>query len=289
MKPGKPPVLAPNIRVARSDATIEYHFSAPTRTDAERILNRIRPRKPHILSPLVGTEQPPERYIWESSYSVDDEDLLRSIARIAACFARHLEIPIDRSEPMVRFARGEDIGWCPVGPVQSDVISVPDLPEHALYHGVFLFRHAGNAPLFAYVVLFQFCEFVVEFDANCPSGPVQAGYHQNLISGCAEGRPFEWILSVDKAREWVRERKLNSERLSDRFEPVQYYLSKPERLWIDRAIMIGMNEFYASTDRGATNEQASVDALTRANLVLKRYGIRIEKLEINERSGSDQS
>src|SRR4051812_22228738 len=40
MEPGKDPILAPNIRVARSASTIEYDFSAPTKAHAERILNR---------------------------------------------------------------------------------------------------------------------------------------------------------------------------------------------------------------------------------------------------------
>jgi hypothetical protein len=43
-----------------------------------------------------------------------------------------------------------------------------------------------------------------------------------------------------------------------------------------------MNCFFESIDRGATKEQASADAVKKANQVLLRYAMTIQKLEINE-------
>lgn len=285
MEPGKNPILAPNIRVERSGSTIKYRFTAPTRAAAERLLNDIRPRKPHTESDLVGTQCTAEKFTWDFGYSADDETLLRSVARIAACYVRHVGIPIDHSEPTVRFARGEDVGRCPVGPPRSDVVSILGLPEHPLYHGIFLSKPADRDPLLAYIVLFQCCEFLVEFNADCTSGPIHSCYQLNLVTGCAEDRSFEWILDTYQACEWIRYRKIDVEHMKKRVAPLLYYLSRRERLWIDRAIGIGMNRFYESRDRGATKEQASANALAQANQVLSRYAMTIEKLEINESDG----
>src|SRR4030042_5661928 len=128
MDPGKNPILAPNINVERSGSTIVYRFNAPTKADAKRLVNSMRPKKPHTVSDLVGTQRPPEKFTFEFGYSADDETLLRDIARIAVYYVRHVGIPIDHSEPTVRFARGEEVGRCPVGPPRADVISIFGLP-----------------------------------------------------------------------------------------------------------------------------------------------------------------
>jgi hypothetical protein len=213
---------------------------------------------------------------------VNDEKLLRSIARIAVYYARHVGLSVDKSEPLLRFARGEDVRSYPVGIPRADVVSIPEMPPRPLYHGIFLSRKAPNEPLFAYVVLFQCYEYLLEFSANTIGEAVHSCYLQNLVSGYAESRTFEWTVSAEEARAWIRERKLNDVRVNDRSASLRHYLSQRERLWIDRATVIGVTQYYKWRDRGATTEQASANALREASLVLARYGMTIEKFEIRD-------
>lgn len=280
MEPGKNPLLDSNISVQRSGSGITSNFNAPTRGAAERLLKQFAPKKPHTIKSLEGIKRPAENFTFNSSYSVYDDTLMRNIARIAVNFVRHAGIPIDSSDPTVRFSRGEDIGWCPVGPPHSDVISILGLPEHPLYHGIFLSKPSSHEPLIVYVVLFQFCEFLVSFGANCTTNHAEASYQQNLVTGLTEDRTFQWLINTNKACQWISSREINPARLKDRFAPLQHYLSNRDKLWVDRALGIAMKCYFDSIDHGATREQASADALEKANQVLKRYEMRIQTLEI---------
>jgi len=213
MRPGKRPERASSIRVQTTGAVRTFEITASTKGEAERILRRNHPKRGYEMTPMGAVEQPGGQFTFGLGYSADDEELLRSIARIATCYARHVGVNVDRSEAALRFARGEQVDRCPVGPPRGDVVQTLGMPEHPLYHAVFLGRVAPSAPLLAYVVLFQFCEFIVEFTGDYPEHRLPTGHYQSLVSGLVETHPFTWVLAAEDGTEWIRERKLAADRL----------------------------------------------------------------------------
>ena len=231
------------------------------------------------MTPMGAVEQPGGQFTFGLGYSADDEELLRSIARIATCYARHVGVNVDRSEAALRFARGEQVDRCPVGPPRGDVVQTLGMPEHPLYHAVFLGRVAPSAPLLAYVVLFQFCEFIVEFTGDYPEHRLPTGHYQSLVSGLVETHPFTWVLAAEDGTEWIRERKLAADRLEARCAPLRHYMAKFDRLWIDRAIAIGGSRYFRAKDGGGSHQDASTQAQQEANRVLEKYDLRFEQME----------
>lgn len=201
LKPGKAPIKASNIKVNRSASTINFEFSAPNRKEAEHILKLLTKDKSQQSPILKSTEIPNSKFTMNIGYSYDDDKFLREIARIAVCYARHVEVAINATEPTLQFSRGGNINYCPVVPVQGDVVSVKDLPIHPLYHGIFLNKPEESRVLQIYVFLFQYCEFLVKFQADYYGPSLSFGYLLNLVSGISENRAFKWKLKPEVARD----------------------------------------------------------------------------------------
>jgi hypothetical protein len=276
-------VRTPNIRATGTVSGVELRFSAPTREDAERILRKNLRRRPHVVSSLVGVEQPRERFTASFvKYSADDEDLLRALARIGVCYAREVGVPVAAADSTLRFSRGDVLARHPVAPVRADVVAIPDLPPQPLYHALFLSKPEGDGPVHVYVVLFEFCEFVVGFAARYPGPAISAGHMVNLVSGLTEERPFRWLVEASEVERWIAEPKLDATRVNVRGGSVAYYLRHPEHLWIERANLRGMAASFKAQDRGVTAETAMEEALREANQVLMPYGLQMDTLDIRE-------
>lgn len=281
LKPSKAPIKAPNIKVNRLGSSINIEFSAPNREEAEHILKHLKPDKWQYPPILEFTEIPSSQFTMNMGYSTDDDNLLREIARIAVCYARHVGCAINATEPTLRFSRGEDINYCPVVPVQGNVVSINDLPNHPLYHGIFLNKPEDSSVIQIYVFLFQYCEFLVEFQADYWGPNISSGYLLNLVSGISENRAFKWKLKPDVSGIWFNERKVESSHFAERFKSVQYYLNQRDRLWIDRALLIGVNHYFQILESGSTKKKATNEAWKEANRILKRYEMKIDKFTIN--------
>lgn len=284
MNAGGVPYRKPDVQIERIGETNRLHITAPTIEIATRLLRRSVPNKPHTLSPLVPVKQADETFTFEIGYSIDDQSLLRSAARIATCYARHVGIPVDGSDLTVRFARGEEVHRCPVGVPRREVVAIENLPEYPLYHGVFLGRECQQDKLLVYVVLFQYCEFVVEFASHYGGSVTPVGTLQNLVSGRLEHPQFTWLLGAKDASDCIRERKLNAQRMASRFESVRYYLAHRERLWLDRASSIAFSEYIQQRESGLSNADSCNRACAKANEVLSPYNLAFDTFEVRERA-----
>lgn len=282
MRAGYSPDHASGIRAERVEEGIRFHIEAPTAEIANRLLRKSRPKVAHEMKPIVRSEQPGGSFACDFGYSINDDKLLRSAARIATCFARHVGIPVDMSDSTLRYARGEDVARCPVGIPQDDVVKIADLPPNPIYHGIFLGRTSPTSRLIAYVFLFQYCEFIVEFASDYSQVDSPIGFLQNLVTGIFEKPSFTWLLDSQVASEWISERKLAPQRLKDRFVPLSYYLQHREQLWIDRAMSIGVSTYVNQRESGHSCVAASSFALSEANRVLARYNLAFDEFNIDE-------
>ena len=281
LRPSKKPLRAPSLKVDRIGSKINIEFFAPTREEANKILkNQLKTDRWETPPNLEYSEQPKSNFTMNLGYSADDINILREIAKIAVYYARHIGLSINETEPTLKFSMGEDIDKCPVTPVQGNVVLIKDLPNNPLYHGIFLNRSQKNQKIYIYVFLFQFCEFLVEFQLNYDDSDFSSGYLINLVSGISEKREFEWHLSSVMAKDWFSNRKIEPSHFAERMKSIEYYFKHREQLWLDRALLIGMNHYYQILKQSNSKEKATNKAWKEANHILERYNMKLDKFKI---------
>ena len=181
----------------------------------------------------------------------------------------------------MRFILGEDIEQIPVGPVAGEVIHLDELPEHPLFHGIFVSKAQKEKALFAYVVLFHAFEFLVLLDEISDLTDYLSGYLQNIVTGLREVRRFRWLKSEADLLPWIGRREFVEDRFNTRTQPLSFWLKDRNALWLQRGTGAGVQRYIDVTNRGGTETVAKAEATKEVQRVLSEYGFTLTKLHIN--------
>jgi HNH endonuclease len=284
-QPGKQVVRAPNIRVSRNDGEIGFNFFAPTREDAERIVRKNLPKNKNLVqtSSLVGEPVEKNEYSITQNVQFNNINLLRAIAKIASCYVRYKGIQLPSLALAPSFVLNGTTGIVPVTTPHSDIVQIVDLPEHPLYHAIFLHKAQNSPNLFAYIVLFQAFEFIVLVDHSSELPPVTYGYLWNIVTGFPESHDFSWIACNDEMLAWFGQQVLSeagAERLRTRHDSIAYWAKHSQSMWLQRAITAAANEYYRCKDAGESHEAAQAVAQDRMDKILAPHDLKVENFRI---------
>jgi hypothetical protein len=283
LSPGERPVLAHNISFGKeADGTLRYTFFAPTKEEAERFLRKNLPKRAKtVVSELVGTEHAGGKYTLDLfNVSFNDTALLRAVAKIASCYARHMGFPVPFSALAPQFVRGEPTPVVPVVAAVSDVVAIFNLDPQPLHHAVFLFKPSRTTHLLAYVVLFHAFEFVVLIDENSSAPTGCAGYLWNVVTALPEVHDFSWVANPDDLIEWVRQRPPPGERAQGRSESLTHWIRNIEAVWIQRAFSAALREFQRRISEGANEHDALAQVNAEMQSRLAPYGLSVQEIKI---------
>ncbi|MBT3381501.1 MAG: HNH endonuclease [Lentisphaerae bacterium] len=287
VKPGRAPVLASNVQVERDGNGILFRGFARSPEEAEeeirRLIKRSTGNRKRLTDLTVTTEQAPARpYAFDlEAFSFRSRTNRRAIAKMALCYAREMQVPVSTNATVVRFLRGEDVAWCPVVPVLSDVIAFEPPEENALAHEIFLLRAAEDRCLFGYVVLFGVVEFLVLLDCDSVRGALAEGYRYDLVTGSQDVRPFRRVARSSAMHDWFLRDEFPAARINERSKALTYWLKHRNELWMRRALGAAGRRLYATLDAGGDREAAVAAANSEAERVLSRYGLTIGKFELS--------
>lgn len=283
LSPGRKPVLAHNISVRREpDKAIHYEFFAPTEMAAEEVLKRNLPkRKKFLVEKFAGRDHSGERYaLGLCQVEFANTDLLRGIAKIAACYARHMGLTVPSSAVAPTFMRSASVPLVPVAVPISDVVSIPGLGAHPLHHAVFLYRPTDSRHLFAYVCLFHAFEFVVLVDDNSNAMPGCCGYLWNIVTARPEGQDFSWVATTEQILKWINGNTANSSRPGARSVSLTHWIKDVEAVWIQRAMASAKQRFQQRKSEGASDADALEHMRAEMDNQLAAYGLSVGDLEI---------
>lgn len=281
LKPGKKAIKAPNFSLIRTDFRARVEVCATSEVEARRLFTKYTKQSGDQLQ-HIGISENETSYAWHLDIPLFAPELLRGITRMAVYFARSQGLPIDRNSPAVKFILNEQSHLNVITPARGDVIEMAGMAEREVSHGVFLHSFPGNC-YYAYVVLFEFIEYVVFLGPSSELGS-PSGHRVNLISGRKVQPQFTWTASLAKIGKWLRRPRLCSERVVTRFQPVKYFLENRLLLWMERAKLRASEVYLEELDRGATVELAEAGGLRVAKEILERYNVEFDQLEFGNAS-----
>ncbi len=277
---GQKPKKAANFRREKTAEGEFFYVTAPTEDEARLLVRNYTKRHDAdlVIKPISNSAN---AYKWRIPTEAHDLTLLRVATRIAAYFARHEGVDIRPSSPAVEFLRGVRGPLGIVSPARGDVVEITPQPARPLTHGVFLSRSPENGECYAYVVLFEYLEFVVSF------GPIDAevstaGHIVNLVAGKESTPEFVWIASYVQMRKWLRTPRINFDRSISRFQSLKYYIENQDSIWIERASLRALDTYLEAIERGKSEVEARSLADSRAREILSNYGIELENLSFYE-------
>lgn len=277
LKPGRQPEKSPNFRVESTETGgLRFQVSAPTEAEARAILKQYTKQDTSKLE-LTPDIRTTEQYTWRFQTILHDPILLRGIARIAIYFARHLGLQIGRDSPAVQYLAGRRESLGVVAPARGEVVEVHASAERALTHGIFLRCFPTDNQCYAYVVLFEYLEFVVWLGPVAESVP-PTGHQVNLVSGRKVFPELTWLASPVVMRKWLRSPRINPDRVIARFQSAKFYLENPRSLWFERAMLRAHEAYFQAKNSGKSDAEADVKASEVANAILERYDMKVEQM-----------
>ncbi len=271
--------LADNLEVRKEGNRLIASLYAPTKEEALRIL-----KKKGIKS--VQDLQSEEREGGQFSLPLPslfykDEEALRSVAKIALCFARHAGVNVRSSSLAAKFIRREDTQLIPVGTPLVDAVSIYPLPENPLHHAVCVFKSAGSKWLLAYVTLFHAYEFAVLLDDNSEEAQVHQVHLWNAVLGRTEVAEFKWNVREAQLQEWLVAREFSGERMLQRAASLKHWLHDREAIWVQRAVAKAGDSYFKLCEKGASHSEAMAAAKAIADEALSKYGLTIDRLDFS--------
>jgi hypothetical protein len=278
-RPGKLAELDKNIRHQKTeDGEATISFFAKTESLAKGVLRRFPKANVESLhwEPVENFQYEFKRALPGYLHPTD----LRVPAKIMLNYARLMGLSVARESSLVNFVRGCELVSLPIAAPRANVVRAKGEGCNCCAHTLMVWApKAGNFAL-CYLDLFSCLDYVgiIELDA---APPFEAcAYRYDVIEAAFVETELSWDAEVPAVLNWIAEPRIPYDRMLQRGQVIQYWLSHREEMWIRRGLRKGCSAFdKILRKRGTLGDAEEVFISTLSNYLACR-GLDVSRCEL---------